>query len=288
MNKILILGGSGFIGSAIAAELKKHNSFEVYETYCSHKPSKSSNAPILFPVQDYILMKDILHTLKPDIVISSLRGSFDTQLTIHIETAEYLKKQGGHFYFLSTANVFDHNLDQPHYENEIPKSISDYGLYKISCEKEITDRLGDHACILRLPQIWGTHSPRMNTLLNSLRQNDPITVCPQLFFNTNTDEMTARQIYHLITSHQSGIFHLSAEDIINHKLFYVNLITKLGFSHVKIREDLTTKGNFSLLSNKTHLFPANLHFKNEDVINHLVGKYRTKKKTYPTPPPISL
>jgi len=84
-----------------------------------------------------------LNTLKPEIVISCLRGNYDEQLILHTEISKYLKKSNGRLYFCSTTNVFDNDLSKPHYEDNMPSSCTEYGQFKIECEKRIIDILNE-------------------------------------------------------------------------------------------------------------------------------------------------
>jgi dTDP-4-dehydrorhamnose reductase len=143
-------------------------------------------------IEDPDNITGILNTLKPNIIVSCLRGDFNKQLKIHMKIADYLKKNGGSLYFFSTKNVFDNDFSRPHYEDDMPNSQTGYGQYKIEREKKIIEVLHDNVCILRLPQVWGKNSPRMSELLNSLKNNKDVIVYPKLFININTDVMIAR------------------------------------------------------------------------------------------------
>jgi dTDP-4-dehydrorhamnose reductase len=222
-------------------------------------------------IQDEYNISSILNTLKPQIIISCLRGDFNKQLILHVKTAEYLRENGGSLYFFSTTNVFDNDLSKPHYEDDLPNSHTDYGQYKIECEKKISEILHDNACILRIPQVWGKSSPRMKELLSSLHSNKDIIVYPKFYCNTNTDVMIARQLCCIINNNLKGIFHLVPEDIINYKDFYKELMTGLGFRNANIEENSEEEGYFALLSKRTNEFPEQLRFTNKSVIDYLIN-----------------
>ena len=157
-------------------------------------------------------------------------------------------------YFFSTTNVFDNDFSKPHYEDDVPNSRTDYGRYKIECEKSISEILNDNACILRIPQVFGKYSPRMIQLLKSLNNNKAITVYPKLFLNVNTDVMIAKQLCYIIENKLSGIFHLVSENIDKYSNFYNELIMRLGFDNAEIEENLEEEGYFALLSRRTEEF----------------------------------
>jgi dTDP-4-dehydrorhamnose reductase len=270
MKKVLVLGGSGLVGKAIISEMNKDKEFKIYGTYFRNPISWHQDTSLELNIEDSTHISSLLNNLKPQIVISCLRGDYDKQLTLHIKVAEYLKESGGSLFFFSTTNVFDNDLSKPHYEDDLPNSCTDYGKYKIECENRMIDILHDNACILRLPQIWGKDSPRMNELLNSLSINEKIEVCPNLFFNTNTDLMLANQLYYIIKHRLNGIFHLVAEDVINQKDFYNKLILGLGYNNTRIQESMNEKGFFALSSKRKNEFPKQLRITNNAVIKYLI------------------
>lgn len=271
MSKILILGGSGYVGTAVLNEMNEYNQFDVYSTYFRNPTLLNQDKSLKLNIQDEDNISSILNTLKPQIIISCLRGDFNKQLILHVKTAEYLRENGGSLYFFSTTNVFDNDLSKPHYEDDLPNSHTDYGQYKIECEKKISEMLRDNAYILRIPQVWSKSSPRMKELLNSLYYHEDIVVYPKFFHNTNTDVMIARQLCYIINNNLKGIFHLTSEDVVNYKDFYNELITGLGFRNATIEENFEEEGYFALLSKRKNEFPKQLRFTNKSVINYLIN-----------------
>ena len=193
MQKVLVLGGSGLVGKAIITEINKCKEFETYATYFQGSIPLNQNRSFKLNIENLDNINSILNTVEPEIIISCLKGDYDKQLILHTEIAEYLKKSQGRLYFCSTTNVFDDDLTKPHYENDLPSSCTEYGKFKIDCEKIITGLLHDNACILRLPQVWGKDSPRMKELLKSLTNNEKVIVYPKLYINTITDVVIAKK-----------------------------------------------------------------------------------------------
>lgn len=269
MHKVLVLGGSGLVGRAVIKEFNKHEGFQVYCTYFENHISEYEDRSFKLNIEDTDNISIILDTIKPKSVISCLRGNFDKQLILHTKVAEYLKKCGGRLYFCSTTNVFDNDLSRPHYEDDVTNSCTDYGQYKIECEERMIEALHENVCILRLPQILGLNSQRINKLLDSMSLNEEIEVYPKLFCNTITDEMVAKKTCYIIENNLEGIFHLAAEDIICYKDLYLKLIKGIGYDNAKLKESFEETGCFALLSNRNDEFPNWLRFTNESVINYL-------------------
>ncbi len=270
LQKILILGGSGFIGRAVINEIVHYNQFEVYSTYYQN-PILNQHRSFKLNIEDVDNMSSLLNVLKPQIVVSCLRGDFSKQLITHIKVAEYLKENYGNLYFFSTANVFDNDLSKPHNEYDLSNSNTEYGLYKIECEKKISEILHDNVSILRIPQVWGKHSPRMKDLLSSIDNNEDVHLYPNFFMNTNTDVMIAKQLCYIINNKLAGLFHLTSDDIANHKEFYSELIIRLGFENVKTKDSIAEKEYFALASKRMDGFPKQLRLTNKSVINYLTN-----------------
>lgn len=269
MKKILILGGSGIIGKALINVMSKE--FDVYATYLKNTMPLAENKSFKLDIRDCEAINGILNSVKPQIVISCIRGNFDDQLIMHMKVSEYLKSNGGKLYFFSTTNVFDKDLERPHYEDDVPCSCTDYGNFKIKCEKRITMMLHDNACILRIPAVWGKNSPRMNNLLDLLRNNKKIVMYPELFINVNTDTMIARQLFYIIKNDLKGIFHLASEGPINWEYFYAELIKNVSCSNANIEESSDEKGYFVLLSKRRDEFPEYLRQTGKSVIDCTTG-----------------
>jgi dTDP-4-dehydrorhamnose reductase len=271
MHKVLVLGGSGLVGKAIIGEMSKYKEFQIYATYFESPMPLNQDSSFKLNIEDSSNISNILNTIKPQSVVSCLRGDYSKQLILHTKIAEHLEENDSRLYFFSTGNVFDNDLSKPHYEDDLLNSRTDYGQYKIACEKRMIKILHDNVCILRLPQVWGKDSPRMKHLLNSLLNNEEVVVYPKLFFNTNTDLMIAKQLCYIIEHKLKGIFHLGAKDVVNQKDFCNELIMGLGFNNARLQENFEEEGYFALLSKRDNEFPERLRLMNKSVINYLIN-----------------
>lgn len=268
MFKVLVLGASGLVGKALIKELDKK--YDVYGTYYSKNLDISSDKAFKLDVSNFNSIKKILETIQPKLVISCLRGDFDKQLKGHKEAAEYLNKTGGKLYFCSTANVFDNDTTKPHYEYDNTDAESDYGKFKIKCEEELKEILGDNLITLRLPMIWGKDSPRLNELLSKIKANKEVEVYSNLYLNNNTDVMLAKQIHYIMENNLRGVFHLATNDIMTQYKFTSKLIKRLGYENVKIKEiTLPSEKYYFAIALKRKELPDELKISNEDIINYL-------------------
>jgi len=269
MDKILILGASGLVGKALSEELNKK--YEVCGTYNSSKIV--SNKLFYFNLSKGEVYKiiDILNTVKPLIIIYCLRGNFNCQIELLNELIKYLKPVNGKLYFCSTANVFDGDMATPHLKNDEPIAKSDYGKFKIECERILKKDLSHNSIIFRLPMLWGKYSQRLNSLVTALTNNEKVDVYTNLYLNNNTDVMLAKQISYIIENNLEGIFHLGSNEVINHYEFVKKIITNLGYKHTKFNEEENpTERYLAVLPNDEEL-PKEFNFTNENVICYLTS-----------------
>ncbi|BEP29596.1 sugar nucleotide-binding protein [Helicovermis profundi] len=270
MKRMLILGSTGLVGNALCNEFK--NDYYVYGTYKSGKINDDNKYKV--DLKDSEGLKELLNEIKPDIIISSIRGNYREQIEFHSISANYIQENGGKYYFISTANVFDNLKDRPHYEIDIPKSETKYGKFKIDCERELKNILGDKLTIFRLPIVWGETSPRMKDLKDSLENGKKIIVYNNLFINNTLDISLAKQIRYVVDNKYTGIFHICNDDLIAHSEFIMKLVESLGYKDVDYSVEQLEKVdeyNFGLLSCRKEI-PEELKPTNEEIIEMLSGK----------------
>ena len=77
------MGASGLVGRAIIEEFKEV--YDLYGTYAFTQTKLPPDKQIQLEVHQTHEMRDILRSIKPDIVISCLRGEFGQQLKFHRE-----------------------------------------------------------------------------------------------------------------------------------------------------------------------------------------------------------
>jgi dTDP-4-dehydrorhamnose reductase len=272
MPKMLILGASGLVGRALINEFT--GDFDMYGTYSSRLTSLPNDKQFQLDVQQLDKLKEITRIIKPDIVISCLRGEFDQQLTFHKELALELQNKSTRVYYFSTTNVFDGDFSRSHTETDIPIAESDYGQFKIECETMLREVLDERVIIVRIPAIWGKDSPRWNLIKESIKNNNRIDVYSNLVCNNLLDTHLAKQLRFIIENDLIGIFHLGTEDMITQGKFYEQIISKLTSNkdilQFRLYEDKSDIFYFRLHSNRDEI-PSSLKSTNQDIISYLLG-----------------
>lgn len=268
MEKILILGASGLVGKALSKELNKK--YDVYGTYNNNKIVSMNS--IYYNMDKVNRIIDILNQVKPSRIVYCLTGEFDAQRELLNEIIDYFTTVNGWLYFCSTANVFDGDTSTSHSNINEPIAKSDYGKFKIECEKTLIKHLKDNVVNFRLPMIWGKESPRLNSIKMSLENNEEVHVFTNLYINNNTDEMLSKQISYIIENDLKGVFHLGSSEVINYYEFVKDIISRLGYKDTKFNEEMLFGEKYYLaVLPTTKDLPEDFIFSNEYVINHITS-----------------
>lgn len=268
-KKILILGGSGFIGNAIYKELC--NYFDTYATYCSSGRAFEDNKQFI----RYDMLEDdiyqLLERIRPQVIISALRGNFGAQIQAHQHIAEYLVKNDCKLYFLSSANVFDAYSKYPSYEHDKTLSESVYGRLKIKIENMLLRLPRSKMAILRVPMVFGNSSPRVKEMKKFIWNNEPIEVFPNLIINVISINKLTQQIHYLINRNKSGIYHMGSYDLVHHEDFIKDILERIGsFNPIFKRVFTTNEERYLAVLPKDNKLPKNLQISCQEIIDHHV------------------
>jgi dTDP-4-dehydrorhamnose reductase len=267
--KILILGASGYAGQAIAQKLEE--SHEVYGTYHTQKNGCiARNRMLQLELDKPDSIKTILDRIQPQIVISSLRGDFQLQLAAHNQIADYLlKNEVGKIIFISSANSFDAAMEKPHYESDQTDSQTDYGNFKITCERMLQEKLRDRCVIVRIPEIWGKNCPRILKLIEDTENNTPIVTYPNLYVNYTTNIQIADWISYIIKEGLDGIFHIGTKDTYDYMQFQLELSRVLGLEEPSFKKESIPQKCFQAVLPGRKEIPEKLQMRVTDVLKYL-------------------
>lgn len=265
-KKILILGASGFIGNALYKELC--NYFNTYGTYFSNNSFRENKQFFQYDIQEDDVFQ-ILNKVKPDFIISALRGEFASQIQAHQHLIEYLAINKCKLFFISSANVFDAYSKYPSYEMDKTLSESIYGKLKIRIENMLMRLPKNKTTILRVPMVFGNTSPRIKEIKSFLEQKEPIEVFPNLIVNVTNDDRLSQQVHYLINHEKTGIFHLGSNDLVHHEDFVHEVIKRLGdFNPVYKKVYTTNEDRYLAVLPKENMLPKNLQVNFQEIIDH--------------------
>jgi len=269
-HRILILGVSGFLGGAIYKEL--HSYYKTFGTYRTSNSTLENNKLFYHYNFEEDDIYEVLNVVKPTIVISALRGEFPAQITAHKHLYEYILNQKKcKIIFLSSANVFDAYSKFPSYENDTTLSNSIYGHFKIRLEQLFLKLPPKKVAIIRLPMVFGSHSPRINELYVSLKLNEPIELFPNLIMNVITDKKVTQQLHYIINRNKYGIFHLGSKDLVHHDDFIKDLVTKMGAKNPRFKRVYTTNDErYLAVLPKDNTLPKHLQMYSDDIFEEMI------------------
>lgn len=211
----------------------------------------------------------LVEKVKPDFIISALRGNFTAQVQAHMHLMEYLTKYDCKLHFISSANVFDAYSKFPSYESDKTLSESVYGRLKIRIENMMMRMPKNKIAILRVPMVFGNTSPRVKELKMQLEGNEPVEVFPNLIINVTNDDRLMQQVHYLINQDKYGIYHLGSTDLVHHEDFIKEVIKRLGNYHPVLKKVFTTNEDRYLAAlPKRNLLPKNLRITCQEIIDH--------------------
>ncbi len=266
-KKILILGGSGFLGNAIYKELC--NYFDTYGTYNNARRSFEGNKQFFQYNMEEDDIFEVLNAVQPQLIISAVRGNFAAQIMAHQHIVEYISQYDCKLYFISSANVFDAYRKYPSYEYDKTLSESVYGRLKIKIENMLLRLPKKKMAILRVPMVFGNSSPRTKDIKRFIWDNEPIEVFPNLILNVTNDDKLTQQIHYLINRNKSGIFHLGSTDLVHHEDFIKDLVERIeNVSPIYKRVFTTNDDRYLAVLPKDNKLPKNLQFTYQDIIDH--------------------
>lgn len=267
-ERILILGASGFLGNAIYKELCGY--FKTFGTYFTPKNEFVKNKQFTHYNHTEDDIFEILNWIKPTIVISALRGDFNTQVLAHQHLVEYIANHNCKVLFLSSANVFDAYSKFPSYEFDKTYSNSVYGHFKIKIENMLMKLPKQKWAIIRLPMVFGPSSPRVEELLTSIRNNEPVEVFPNLVMNVTSFDKVSQQIHYIINRKKVGIFHLGSNDLVHHDDFIKELLQNLGIEKPLLKQVFTTNDErYLAVLPKENLLPKHLQVASQVILSEL-------------------
>ena len=269
-KRVLILGGSGFLGHAIYKEISQF--YDTYATYFSARRSYANNKQFFSFNMEEDDVFEILEKVRPQVVISALRGNFAAQIQAHQHLMEYLMEHQCILYFLSSANVFDAYRKYPSYEYDKTLSESVYGRLKIKIENMMLRLPEEKMGILRVPMVFGNASPRVKEIKKFIWDNEPVEVFPNLILNVTTDDKLTQQVHYLINQELTGIFHLGSKDLVHHEDFIKEVVGRIGnFNPLYKRVYTSNEDRYLAVLPKDNKLPKNLQTGYQQIIDHHIS-----------------
>ena len=268
MSKVLIIGGSGYIGQAIYKELCGY--MDTYSTYFTNRSFAKNQHFFHFDVERNGI-DQIIAQVRPQIIISALRGNFEAQVDMHQYLTKYVSKHDCKLIFLSSANVFDTFVNFPSYEYDKTFSESIYGRLKIKIENMLMRLPQKKWAIARMPMVFGAQSPRVKELRLHIDNKVPYEVFPNLVMNVASDRKVTQQLHYIINRKRSGIYHMGSNDLIHHNEFIAELVAALQLKKPVYKSVYTANfDRYLAVLPRDHKLPKHLQYEHHAVLRDVL------------------
>lgn len=268
MEKVLLIGGSGLVGQAVAAALR--DTCRVVSTAGHHETEHGYR----LPVENTALLLDILERENPDTVISSLRGDGQAQMVFHAELARWLAGKDKRLLYISTVNVFDGDLSRPWTEADPPVPESDYGVFKRDCETMLSQQLGKQLTIFRLATVWDSGCPRIQALEAHSRRGEPHHTYPGNMVNITYAKQIGAYAKYVLEHRLHGIFHVGTTDLVNYSEFENMVCGALGIKPPEFEAEPAETTAFQAVIPGRKEIPDELQMTVAQVLELLRGKFK--------------
>lgn len=197
---ILLLGGSGFIGSKLRESLSTSN--HIYSP--SHSELDVTDVDSLTRTLDdrkFDCVVNCIGIVGKDLEISELYA-------VNTIPSKIISNYNLYYVFISSAAVYDTGI---HDINSIPSSIIPYGFTKINAENNIMQTSNNYL-IIRYPSIYG-NSPKsmLYRVIDSARRGDAIYGTNKITNPIFLDDAISTTST-LINSIETGIYHIAASN----------------------------------------------------------------------------
>jgi len=223
MNKVLLIGGSGLLGSVLS------NLFEdAFITYNLTQINRKNSFKL--DISDFESLKFLLDKLEPKTIIVTAAMTDVDKCEIYPEMAyrinsapfsiitAYLKQRGGRLIQISTDYVF--SGEKGNYKEEDERNpINVYGKTKKEAE-DIIINSGINYSLVRTSGIFGVNESTgknnfFTWIYNSLKTGKEIGLVKDQIYSPVLNTVLARAIYEIYEREINGIIHFSALNTIS-------------------------------------------------------------------------
>lgn len=217
MAKILIIGGSGFLGTKLRKILSKKN--KVISTYLNNK----KESLYYLDITDKKAVDEFFKEHNPEIVILTAAMSLVYKCEKKKELSEKInhmgtkhivdvcRKTGAKLVYISTSHVFD-GKKESYKENDPVNPLNFYGKTKVEAEKEVITL--KNSIIIRFDIIYGYNEPNENNgFFSEIIKGEKLEVNKDRKIHPLLVDDAANSIQILLEKGLSGTYHLGGENI---------------------------------------------------------------------------
>jgi dTDP-4-dehydrorhamnose reductase len=243
LDKLLVIGSSGLVGSKLAAIASKHG-FEAYNT--THSRVTLLPRATQLDITDHNSTLRLVRKIQPKVIVNTAAITNVDYCETHVEGAQRLNVEGvknlaeasiennTRLVQISTDYVFDGTLG--HYtEDDEPKPVNNYGRTKLDAE-QIVSKLSSYA-IARTSVIygWSPHETSgipseslkpMNFamfIVDKLKRKESVKAVRDQYGSPTFADNLAEALLRLAMNPANGIFHTAGRSCLSRYEFAVKI-----------------------------------------------------------------
>jgi len=235
-KRVLVVGASGLVGSAILNQLNSHIGINAVGTYYSQAMGREYEYMDLNSIKSIV---DVMNRVRPNVVFLAGGNAHVNDCEINSESyrtnVEAVKvivrlAQGLHsnVIFYSTSYVFDGSSSTPYTIYDRPMPVNTYGIQKMNAEREVLTAGGT---VIRTVAVFGREWARKNyayQIIDKLALGKRIeSPQDQLVSPIYSDDLAISSV-HIMDAGLRGVIHLSGSECVSKYQFAMDIAEKFG------------------------------------------------------------
>ena len=242
--KVLVIGGSGFIGRYLVRRLGAIPGHEVTTTFLSRPPENDGNSWHRLDLPDAETLASIFQRSQPDVVthlaamadVGAAEREPERAHAVNVDgTAEIVslcQRHGARLVFVSTEYVFDGRAG-PYRESDTPSPTTQYGHTKRDAEQLVAE-LGSAGSVVRTSIVYGwplqRHRNFVPVLIERLRAGQPYHASTSVMRSPIYVEHLVDGIATLVEHGHPGIHHIAGHDWVSMYHFATAVASEFGLN----------------------------------------------------------
>ena len=238
-GRIIITGGSGFLGSVLAREAAKRD-YQVWATYLHNSPPEDERIrQARLDIRSESEIAGLFAQVNPQVVIHTAYSQNDREVTFagtdRLVSCCRGLKEPPYFIYVSTDLVFDGEKGS-YTENDPPVPVMDYGRDKLDAEKLVAGQLPG-ALIARSSLFYDLERvpTHLRFAVDAIRAGGECVLFKDEYRSPLLVEELAGALLRLAEIRHSGLLHLAGADRVDRWWFGLRLLRALGFSTCTVR-----------------------------------------------------
>lgn len=235
MKRLLIIGGSGFLGYSILESNK--DKFKCYGTYLESQLEMEGVKTIRMDLRKRSETTLLLNAIEPEIIIFAAKVENESEIINYL--SDEIKKLKCRFIYMSSDAVFD-GKNGNYKEDDATNPITEYGKGKSESEKIIKNKLKDYA-IIRTSYIYGANSKgydkRIKDLLDAIRSGKPFPRYANVYKSPIFVDDLAEYAIKVAESGYKSIIHIAGDRLSVYD-FYKRAAEVISISSSMVKKDM--------------------------------------------------